>query len=130
VAYSDIFLPENGQQYRKVMKKNPNQLWKLDKENEVYYLLQADAEHFGWNYVHDQVLAPGVPTVTKIGPNNSWVLTFAGYDPKDATTNGDGEYDASHRRPFFIDLDVKIPSNRSVKQASDQDLQGWITPHG
>lgn len=128
IAYSDTFLPEKGQQYRKVMKVNPETLWGSTKPKEVYYLLQADAQHANWHYIKDQVLAPGVPTVAKIGAGDTWVLTFAGYRPDDAPTNGTDEYDASHRRPFFIHLDVNIPSNVSVKQASDQDLQGWITP--
>lgn len=128
VAYSDTFLPEKGQQYRKVMKDNPTGLWGSKEGKEVYYLLQADEKHSGWHYIRDQVLAPDVPTVAKIGAGNSWVLTFAGYDPKDAPTNGTGGYQASHRRPFFIDLDVNVPSGTPVKQASDQDLQGWITP--
>lgn len=131
VAYSDTFLPERGQQYRKVMKENPDGLWESKNQKEVYYLLQADQNHTGWHYIGDQVLAPGVPTVAKIGSGNSWVLTFAGYNPKDTGDNGTEEYDASHRRPFFIDLDVNVPTNTSVKQASDQDLQTWITPsHG
>lgn len=128
VAYSDTFLPENGGQYRKVMKENPAELWGSKGEKEVYYLLQADANHSSWHYIRDQVLAPGVPTVAKIGAGNSWVLTFAGYDPNDAPTNGTDEYEASHRRPFFIDLNVNVPPDTSVKQATDQDLQGWITP--
>ncbi|KAL2276604.1 hypothetical protein FJTKL_00776 [Diaporthe vaccinii] len=134
VAYSDTFLPENGQQYRKVMKENPEGLWGSPKtQKEVYYLLQADQKHLGWHYIRDQVLAPGVPTVAKIGAGNTWVLTFAGYDPNDAGANDTDPdlYEASRRRPFFIDLDVNIPPNTSVKQASDQELQGWITPsHG
>lgn len=133
IAYSDTFLPDHGQQYRKVMRENPDELWGSKKEKEVYYLLQADQKHKKWHYVAAQVLSPGVPTVAKIGSKsgNSWVLTFAGYKPKDNGGNGTDTYDASRRRPFFIDLDVNVPSNVSVKEASDEDLQGWISPsHG
>ncbi|KAH8746766.1 hypothetical protein F5883DRAFT_653867 [Diaporthe sp. PMI_573] len=36
VAYSDTFLPKNGQQYRKVMKENPDELWGSKSQKEVY----------------------------------------------------------------------------------------------
>lgn len=129
IAYSDTFLPAEG--YRKVMKKNPDQLWGSTKEKEVYYLLQADAQHDNWHYVGNQIRAPGVATVAKIGANNSWVLTFHGYEVGDTGGNGTLDYVGKHRRPFFIDLDVNVPTDTSVKDASDEDLQGWITPkHG
>ncbi|CAO2658369.1 Nn.00g060920.m01.CDS01 [Neocucurbitaria sp. VM-36] len=133
IAYSDTFLPADGQQYRKVMKNNPDHVWNSQAEKEVYYLLQADETHDGWHYVGDQVLAPGVPTVAKIGPNNGWVLTFAGYNPNDAPPANDdtNRFDGGHRRPYFINLDVNVPVSPSVKQASDAELQDWITPvHG
>lgn len=129
IAYSDTFLPADG--YRKVMKKNPDQLWGSTKEKEVYYLLQADAQHDNWHYVGNQIRAPGVATVAKIGANNSWVLTFHGYEVGDTGGNGTLDYVGKHRRPFFIDLDVNVPTDISVKDATDEDLQGWITPkHG
>ena len=128
IAYSDTFLPASGEQYRKVMKNNPDHLWNSQGQKEVYYLLQGDEIHDGWHYVGDQVLAPGVPTVAQIGPGNGWLLTFAGYDPSDAPQDGPNEYMADHRRPYFINLDVKVPATPSVKQASDAELQDWITP--
>lgn len=109
------------------MKDNPHNLWKSKGKKEVYYLLQADEKQDGWHCVGDQVLAPGVPTVAQIGPNGGWVATLAGYElnePKDSTD----KFKASHRRPFFVDLDVKVPVNPSVKDASDSQLQSWITP--
>ena len=132
IAYSDTFLPTDGQQYRKVLKENPSHLWNSKGEKEVYYLLQADQNHDGWHYVGDQVLAPGVPTVAQIGPDNSWVLLFAGYDPQDAhMPDNTHKYIASHRRPYILKLNVNVPASPSVKQASDSDLQNWITPaHG
>lgn len=131
IAYSDTFLPAGNQQYRKVMKENPDQLWGSTKEKEVYYLLQADAQHDNWHFVGNQIRAPGVATVAKIGAGDSWVLTFHGYQVGDTGGNGTLDYVGKKRRPFFIDLDVNVPKDISVKDASDQDLQGWITPkHG
>ncbi|KAI9695780.1 MAG: hypothetical protein M1820_008453 [Bogoriella megaspora] len=63
VAYSDTFLPAPGEQYRKVMKNNTHHLWGPQGQKEVNYLLQADQNVPDWNYVGDQVKAPGVPTV-------------------------------------------------------------------
>lgn len=128
IAYSDTFLPAEGQQYRKVMKNNPQHLWKSQGQKEVYYLLQADQNQDGWHYVGNQVLAPGVPTVAPIGPNDGWVAIFAGYDPNDASKEGTNKFEANHRRPYFVDLDVNVPVNPSVKEASDEELQSWITP--
>ena len=83
-----------------------------------------------WGQVGDQVLAPGVPTVVPVGPNDSWVLIFDGYHPGDAPTkkgpNGQ-EYLANHRRPYFVDINVKVPDSPSAKHAKDTDLQDWIT---
>ncbi|KAI0099591.1 hypothetical protein GGR51DRAFT_564838 [Nemania sp. FL0031] len=131
VAYSDTFLPPQSpspQSYRKVMKENPDHLWGSTGPKEVFYLMQSD-ETDGWRYVGDQVIAPGVPTVASIGPNSGWVMTFAGYDPNDAPhrPNSNG-FIANHRRPYFININVNIPKNTSVAEATDAELQGWITP--
>jgi hypothetical protein len=132
IAYSDTFLPSQSpsqQYYRKVMKDNPHHLWGSSKPKEVYYLLQADQNHAGWRYVGNQVLAPGVPTVARIGPDDSWVLTFAGYNPDDAHLKPNStKYVANHRRPYFINIDVNIPDNASVEKASDAELRSWILP--
>ncbi|KAF3057475.1 hypothetical protein CFAM422_012366 [Trichoderma lentiforme] len=129
IAYSDTFLPAPGQQYRKVMKNNPDHLWDSKGKKEVYYLLQGEEKHDGWHYIGDQVLAPGVPTVAQIGQNNSWVLLFAGYNPNDAPLkSGTDKFQANHRRPYFTKVNVDIPENISVKQATDEQLQSWITP--
>ncbi|KAJ5635471.1 uncharacterized protein N7484_008784 [Penicillium longicatenatum] len=126
--FSDTFLPVHGQHYRKVVKDNPDHLWNSKGNKEVYYLLQAEKQD-GWHYVGDQVLAPGVPTVAQIGPNNSWALLFAGYNPDDAPfKEGTHKFQANHRRPFFAKIDVKVPENLSVKQPTDAQLQDWITP--
>jgi hypothetical protein len=130
IAYSDTFLPKAGQQYRKVKKINPANLWGSKANKEVYYLLQASANHDSWHFVRDQVLAPGVPTVAKLGENDGWVLTFAGYDPDDAPRE-DGKFQANHRRPYFIELEVNIPHDVSVEDATDEEMQEWIRPvHG
>lgn len=132
IAYSDRFLPSQSpspQYYRKVMKDNPDHLWSSLKPKEVYYLLQSDQNHDGWRYVGDQVLAPGVPTVARIGSDDGWVLTFAGYNPDDAPLEPNStKYAANHRRPYFINIDVNVPDNTSVEEASDAELQSWITP--
>lgn len=129
IAYSDTFLPAPGQQYRKILKPNPDNLWKSKGDKEVYYLLQSEETHDGWHYIGDEVLAPGVPTVAQIGPNNTWVLLFAGYDPKDAPyKNGTKKFQANHRRPYYTHIDVDIPAGLSVKEATDMQLQDWIKP--
>lgn len=124
VAFSDTFLGE----YRKVMKNNPDRLWGTDG-HEVHYLLQADKDHSGWRYVGDQVIAPGVPTVAQLGENGSWVLVFAGFDPNDhPLKEGTKAFQPSHRRPYYIDINVEIPENVSVKDATDEEINGWIIP--
>lgn len=124
IAFSDTFLGP----YRKVMKKNPGNLWGSTAPKEVYYILQAEEKDADWHYVADQVLAPGVPTVADIGPNG-WVLMFAGYRPHDTGAQvGVQPYHASHRRPFYIELNVNVPNDTSVEQATDDELQQWITP--
>lgn len=123
IAFSDAF----GGPYRKVLKDNLDSLWNSTGKQEVYYLLQSDQDHAGWHYVGNQVKAPGVPTVAQIGPNSSWVLIFAGYAASDAPMKG-GKFLASHRRPFFINLNVNVPQGGSVQQANNTELQGWITP--
>lgn len=129
IAWSDTFIPI-GNGYRKVMKNNPGGLWKSKPKKEVYYLLQSEKPHKGWHYVKDQVWAPGVPTVAQIGTDNSWVLIFAGYDPDDhPKVGGTNKYQANHRRPYFAKIDVKVPKDKSVQDATDSELQNWITPH-
>lgn len=130
ITYSDTFLPVNGQHYRKVMKDNPNHIWNSKGDKEVYYLLQGDEKQDGWHYIGDQVLAPGVPNVAQIGPNNSWVLLFAGYNPKDAPLKEDtNKFQANHRRAYFAKINMKVPNNVSANQATDAQLQDWITPN-
>lgn len=109
------------------MKENPHHPYGSSKAKEVYYLLQAEEPHPGWHYIGGHILAPGVPTVTRIGPDHSWVLTFAGYDPKDATFKpGTKRYMANYRQPFFVHLDVKIPKDKSVEMVSERSCGGGL----
>lgn len=73
--------------------------------------------------------APGVPTVAQIGSDNGDVLLFAGYDPDEKPDPDTNKFQASHRRPFFMKIDVNVPKDKSVKDAKDDELQKWITPH-
>lgn len=129
IAYSDTFLPSEGKQYRKIMKNNPDHHWNTTGDKEVYYLLQGDANHDGWRYIGDQVLAPGVPTIAQIGRNKNWVVLFAGYNPHDAPKKDDtNKFKANHRRPYFTQIHMNVSDHISVKQATDAELQSWITP--
>lgn len=123
VAYSDTFLPAAGTTYRKVTMPDPNGVWG-NTNDEVVYLLQSQKQNWT-GYVASQVVAPGVDTVAPVGPNGSWVLVFAGYAPGDTGLSGN-TYDASKRRPFYVGLNVSIPSNKSVSQVSEADLATWI----
>lgn len=126
VAYSDTFLPAAGQTYRKVTMSDPNGVWG-NTNDEVVYLLQSQEQNWT-GYVASQVVAPGVATVAPVGPNNSWVLVFAGYAPNDTGSGQNGNtYLGSKRRPFYVDLNVSIPTNISVAQATEAELASWIT---
>lgn len=127
IAYSDTFLGP----YRKVYKKNPGEVWGTPaSRKEVWYLLQGDQEVEGWRYVGDEVLAPGVPTVAKIG-EDGWVLLFAGFDADDAPVDEKGNLVAHYRRPYYVDLNVNVPRGTKVSEVSDEELGRWITPvHG
>ena len=123
-TYSDTFLPAAGATYRKVTMPDPNGVW-ANTNDEVVYLLQSQEQNWT-GYVASQVIAPGVATVDPVGPNGSWVLVFAGYAPGDTGLSGN-TYDASNRRPFYVGLNVSIPSNKSVPQVPEAELATWIT---
>ena len=60
LAYSDTLLPANGGSYKRILAVDTAGIWGQPGHDEVVYLLQA--EKSAWpNYVHSQVLAPGVP---------------------------------------------------------------------
>lgn len=124
VAYCDTFLPAAGKTYRKVTMPDPNGYWG-NTNDEVVYLLQSQKENWT-GFFGPQVKAPGVPTIAGVGPNNSWALVFAGYAPDDTGLSGN-TYDGSKRRPFYVQLNVSIPSDKSVSQVSEAELATWIT---
>jgi hypothetical protein len=67
--------------------------------------------------------------VANIGVNQSWVLTFCRYNPNDLPPGDDGgTYSGTHRRPFFIDLQVNVPADMTVAESTDAQLQTWISP--
>lgn len=149
VAYSDTFLPAAGETYRKVTMPDPSGVWG-NTNDEVVYLLQSQEQNWT-GYVASQVVAPGVATVVPVGPNGSfwrawaprsrsgvatvapvgpgsWVLVFAGYAPNDTGSGPNGNtYLGSKRRPFYVDLNVSIPTDISVAQATETELASWIT---
>jgi hypothetical protein len=126
VAWSDTFLPPPEKTYRKVTRPDPNGIWSNNKHDEVVYLLQAEKPNWP-NYVKSQVIAPGVPTISRSGPNGGWVLIFAGYAPGDNPTNSNGTFEGNHRRPFYVRLNVSVPGDKSVSAVSQDELATWIT---
>ena len=117
VAWSDTFLPAPGKIYKKMMKPDTTGVWGQPNHMEVQYLLQS--QESAWpNYVADQVIAPGVPSIVE-AQNGDWYLCFAGYAPSDApVVPATGYYDPSHRRPFFVKLQITIPDGASVATTS------------
>jgi hypothetical protein len=128
IAWSDSFLPKTGTYYTRVQKVDTAGVWGQPNHAEVQYLLQAQMPQWP-NYVADQVLAPGVPAIVS-DANGNYYLTFAGYDPSDAPTDpaNPGNYLGGHRRPYYIKLQVQIPSNTTVDATSPQSLTSWIQP--
>ena len=127
VAWSDSFLPAAGTFYKKMLKQDVAGVWGQPNHSEVEYLLQAQES----DWPHDvamQVLAPGVPSIVR-DASGSWILYFAGYDPSDAPIlPGTGDFDPSHRRPYFVGLNLKIPPQATVAGTSGFDLANWIEP--
>lgn len=129
LAFSDTFLPPSGSYYKKMLKLDTAGVWGQAGHPEVQYILQSQQSEWP-NYVASQVLAPGVPSVEQ-DENGNWHLFFAGYAPSDAPpspTKGAGHYDGTHRRPFYIDLEVNIPAGATVAGTSNYDLVNWIQP--
>ncbi len=127
LAWSDTFLPPAGQFYRKLRKRDVAGVWGQPNHPEVNYLLQSQKS--AWpNDVAAQVLAEGVGSIVK-DDCLGWILYFAGLDPSDAPVDpSTGKYDTSHRRPYFLPLQVRIPDGATVAATSDADLATWITP--
>ena len=126
VAWSDTFLPPTGTYYQRVQKTDTAGVWGQPNHAEVQYLLQSQISQWP-NYVADQVLAPGVPAIVSDASGN-FFLTFSGYDPSDAPTDSSANYLGAHRRPYYIKLQIQIPTGSTVAGTSPQDLSSWIQP--
>jgi len=127
IAWSDTFLPRSDQTYTKVLKVDTAGAWGVAGHDEVEYLLQSQVR--AWpHYVRDQVIAPGVPSILQDNAG-SWELFFAGYAPGDAPVSArTGNFDATHRRPYFIPINIDIPPGASVSSTSPFALENWLTP--
>jgi hypothetical protein len=129
LAFSDTLLPQEGEQYRRILEQDTAGVWGQPGHPEVRYLLQSQKP--AWpNYVGEQVIGPGVPSVVK-EPGGRFLLFFDGYNPKDTHHQaGDPDkYDLEpkYRRPFYLPLRVNIPQGLSVAAATDEELASWIT---
>jgi hypothetical protein len=125
IAWSDTFLPTAGTYYKRVQKVDTAGVWGPANHAEVAYLLQSQKAQWP-NYVASQVLAPGVPAIISDKSGN-YYLTFAGYDPSDAPTDTNQLYKGTHRRPYYVRLNVQVPANTKVSDTDPQDLASWIS---
>lgn len=126
IAWSDHVLPTTtGAYYKRVQKNDTAGVWGQPNHAEVQYLVQAQEAQWP-NYVADQVLAPGVPSIVSDTSGQNY-LVFAGYAPSDAPTQ-DGLYIGSHRRPYYVRPNVQIPQNATVDGTSALDLTNWVQP--
>jgi hypothetical protein len=132
IAYSDTLIPQAGQQYRKLIERDDAGVWGQPGQNEVHYVLQSQKPNWP-DYVGDQVLAPGVPAIVQ-QPNGQYIMTFDGFlDGDTPTATGTTppnplNIEPDHRRPFYVPLNVNVPTTQSVNAASDDELATWITP--
>lgn len=127
VAWSDTFLPASGQTYKRALMQDTAGIWGNVGHDEVVYLLQSMEPNWP-NYVGTQVIAPGVPSILQ-GNAGSWFLFFAGYAPDDnPTLTSTGLFDGSHRRPYYVPLNVNVPASATVEATSPYDLDSWLTP--
>lgn len=124
LAYSGTFLPRRGAAYRKITMRDPSGVWGKPGADEVRYLLQSQEPRWP-DYAGATVQAPGVGTIVRTG--GSWYLIFAGYDTAEKTSGSTGIFDASHRRPYFVPLNIRVPRGVSVSAATPQQLATWIT---
>jgi hypothetical protein len=125
IAWSDTFLPTSGSYYQRAQKVDAANVWGQPNHAEVSYLLQSQEAQWP-NYVADQVLSPGVPSIVS-DTSGHYYLVFAGYAPSDAPMQS-GSYVGSYRRPFYVGLQVNIPANAVVGKTSPEDLANWIQP--
>ena len=124
VAWSDTLLPANGGSYKRVFKLDTAGVWRQPNHEEILYLLQS--EKSAWpNYVYSQVFAPGVPSITQ--DDGRWYLYFAGLLPSDAPIQpGTQLFEPSHRRPFFVKLNVNIPASATVEATLTRTSQAGL----
>jgi hypothetical protein len=129
IAYSDTFLPEDGGQYRKILQEDTADVWGQPGHFEVRYLLQSQKADWP-NYIADQVIGPGVPSIVQ-EPNGNFLLFFDGFQPGDTPRAKDDpdplDIAPSERRPFYLPLHVNVPEDMSVGEATEQELASWIT---
>ncbi|WP_138506218.1 hypothetical protein [Nostoc sp. PA-18-2419] len=133
IAWSDTFVPRSGSFYRKVLAPDPSGVWGNTKP-EVKYLLQSQKPNWP-NYVAEQVIAPGVPSIVedkndmahRQGGQGTWHLYFAGYAPDDHPVKANGNFQGNHRRPYYTTIKVAVPDNITVDAASDSELAKWVT---
>ncbi|MBB5060037.1 hypothetical protein HDF16_004773 [Granulicella aggregans] len=125
LAWSDTFLPANGGQYQKAEFQDTSGLFSQGNHSEGYYLLQNQINSYP-NY-ETQVLAPGVPSVL-LDSSGNYYMFFAGYDPNDhpLASGSSTDYDGSHRRPYFVKLDIAVPSGTTVAATPNTSLDSWI----
>lgn len=125
LAYSDTFLPRHGATYRRILTTDATGVWGEPGHAEVRYLLQSEKP--AWpNYAAGAVQAPGVGSIVPTG--KTWSLFLAGYDPSEHPEGPKHTFTASHRRTFFLPLEVTVPADRSVAEATDRELATWIKP--
>jgi hypothetical protein len=129
LAFSDTLLPRPGESYRRILEEDTKDVWGQPDHQEVRYLMQSQKPDWP-NYVASQVIAPGVPSIVQ-QPDGRYFLFFDGYLPGDApqsnsTPNNPLNLDPTYRRPFYMRLEVHIPSNRSVGSATEEELADWI----
>ncbi|WP_433893727.1 hypothetical protein [Streptomyces sp. CA-111067] len=114
----------NGTGYRKITEPDTKGTWGRPGADEVDYLLQSEKAEWP-NYVHAQVLAPGVPSMVE--RDHTWYLFFAGYATSEKPTGKKGTFDPSHRQPYYVPLHVDIPHGTAVANATSTQLKSWIT---
>ena len=124
VAWSDFLLGP----YKKILQPDTNGVWLEGNGNqeEVVYLMQAQLTQ--WPNYTSAVLAPGVPSL--VDYQGTWYMYFAAFDPTDAPPDptGEGTWDGSHRRPYFIRLNQAVPQNgATVAGTSNENLVRWLT---
>ncbi len=126
LAWSDTFLPANGGQYQKAEFQDTSGLFSQGNHLEGYYLLQNQIS--GYPNYETQVLAPGVPSIL-LDSSGNYYMFFAGYDPNDhpLASGSSTDYDGSHRRPYFVKLNIAIPSGTTVAATPNTSLDSWIT---